>query len=1315
MKKFILSVGTLLLLSVGGYAQSCFTPNWSGTSLDSMLIYVSLASVDTSDLQAGDEIGVFDGNECVGVGVLSSELTGGPPYLIIEVSRDNPLTLPVDGFTEGSTISYRFCYGGEVLNQTVSANYLTNGPGFVSNDSAIVELLGINNSPLITSSPDAAVLQGATYNYTVNATDLDGDALVYSAPTLPAWLIFNAGTRQLSGIPGNNQVGDHDVIIRVSDGFVNVDQPFTITVTNDPPIFSSSPALSVLQGDLYSYTAVAVDVDPLAVLTYSATSIPDWLIFDPVTQILTGTPGNDDVGDHGVTIRVNDGHEDVDQSFTITVNNDPPTFTSTPDLSVLEGDTYIYTAVAVDVDPLAVLTYSEVLIPAWLDFDPDTQILTGTPGNDDVGDHEVTIRVNDGHEDVDQSFTIQVVNDNDAPTFTIVPDTVATEDVLYSSSIAATDIDEDDELTYIGTSVPAWLVFDEDSQVLSGTPGNEQVGYHAVTLSVSDGTTTVDTTFTIHVYNVNDAPTFTTVPDTVAMEDVLYSSSIAATDIDVGDVLSYTGTSVPAWLLFDPGTRVLSGTPGNDQVGYHSVTLSVFDGTVTVDTTFSIHVYNANDAPVFTSIPDTVATEDVLYSSTVTAEDIDGDGIIYSAPLLPDWLLFDANTQVLSGTPGNDEVGRHNVTLRIFDGTATVDSTFSIRVDNVNDAPTFTSLPDTMALEDVLYSSAVTAQDIDGDSIRFRAPVRPAWLSFNDTTHILSGTPANVNVGDHTVTLRIFDGTVFEDSTFVIHVENTNDAPTFVSMPDTIALEDVLYSSAVTAQDIDGDSIIYRAPLLPAWLSFNDTTHVLSGTPVQDDVGEFNVTLRISDGTLTVDSTFVLTVLNTNDAPTFTSTPVITGLQGALYTYTVTAEDIDGDTLIFSAPVRPLWLSFDPVTRTLSGTPGNDQVGTHSVSLAINDGTVFVVQSFSILVANVNDPPHFTSTPIEEARPGSAYTYTVRAEDIDGDALTYTARVLPGWLTFNASTQVLSATPGDEDVGDQHVTIRVSDGSLHADQTFVISVSYGNHAPIFTSDPATSIVVGESYVYTIRAQDIDGDVLSYSAPVLPGWLTFYPSTNVVSGIPRVADLGRHNVTVRVSDGTVTADQTFSITVENVNTAPFFTSTPSTSVVKDHLYVYYVAAEDADGDALSFSAPVLPDWLNFDAGSLILHGTPGNGDVGDHPVSLLVSDGEDSENQEFTVTVELESGVGIDDLYSPGFLKIFPNPSDGRFIVELAAELEKELNLQILDPLGKVLMQQEFPPYYQIREEYNLSNRPAGLYFIRIYHDSGQILGKLILR
>ena len=99
----------------------------------------------------------------------------------------------------------------------------------------------------------------------------------------------------------------------------------------------------------------------------------------------------------------------------------------------------------------------------------------------------------------------------------------------------------------------------------------------------------------------------------------------------------------------DDGTADLSGTPTNDDVGDHSVVLMVNDGTETVNQEFTITVANTNDAPVFTSTAIEEATEDVAYTYTATASDVDvGDELTFAVPTLPDWLTYDIGTQVLS-------------------------------------------------------------------------------------------------------------------------------------------------------------------------------------------------------------------------------------------------------------------------------------------------------------------------------------------------------------------------------------------------------------------------------------------------------------------------------------------------------------------------------------------------------------------------------------------------------------------------------------------------------------------------------------------
>ncbi len=81
-----------------------FTPVWTGNGVDHMNLNVVTALQDLQDLQAGDEIGVFDGNLCVGVGVLTAPLSQ-TNVLPIAVSRNDGSG---NGYTVGHDITYKF-------------------------------------------------------------------------------------------------------------------------------------------------------------------------------------------------------------------------------------------------------------------------------------------------------------------------------------------------------------------------------------------------------------------------------------------------------------------------------------------------------------------------------------------------------------------------------------------------------------------------------------------------------------------------------------------------------------------------------------------------------------------------------------------------------------------------------------------------------------------------------------------------------------------------------------------------------------------------------------------------------------------------------------------------------------------------------------------------------------------------------------------------------------------------------------------------------------------------------------------------------
>ena len=204
-----------------------------------------------------------------------------------------------------------------------------------------------------------------------------------------------------------------------------------------------------------------------------------------------------------------------------------------------------------------------------------------------------------------------------------------------------------------------------------------------------------------------------------------------------------------------------------------------------------------------------------------------------------------------------------------------------------------------------------------------------------------------------------------------------------------------------------------------------------------------------------------------------------------------------------------------------------------------------------------NYAPVITSTPVTSVNEDSPYSYTLRGRDYENSSLTKSVVIKPSWLTFNATSGLLSGTPTNANVGDTTVTLRISDGTASVDQTFALSVVNVNDAPVISSTAVTAVNEDQPYSYTIVASDVDaGDAITYSAPVLPSWLSFNPATHVLSGTPTNDQVGTlasqsFDVTLRVTDlSNAQTDQVFQVTVTNVNDAPVILSKGPVSTDED---------------------------------------------------------------------------------------------------------------------------------------------------------------------
>ena len=109
-----------------------------------------------------------------------------------------------------------------------------------------------------------------------------------------------------------------------------------------------------------------------------------------------------------------------------------------------------------------------------------------------------------------------------------------------------------------------------------------------------------------------------------------------------------------------------------------------------------------------------------------------------------------------------------------------------------------------------------------------------------------------------------------------------------------------------------------------------------------------------------------------NTAPTISGVPAASVAEDSPYLFQPSASDADGDSLRFSIQNRPAWASFNTGTGRLSGTPGNNDVGSYdSITITVSDGSASATLGpFSIRVSNTNDAPSISGTPATSVEAG---------------------------------------------------------------------------------------------------------------------------------------------------------------------------------------------------------------------------------------------------------------------------------------------------------------------------------------------------------
>ena len=224
--------------------------------------------------------------ECRGkptkIDVVWEPVEGAASYRIERGEQDGPLATVAEvsgsvfadfGLTNGRTYHYavysRRANGKEALEaSTCTAQPRDRG-----------ERPPLDLPPQISSQPVEVAIESVAYRYDVEASDPEGQALVYALEVAPASMTIDPATGVIAWLPGAADVGSVDVQVAVSDpAGGTARQGWTIVVeaaavANLPPAITSAPLTTATAGSGYVYAVVAVDPEG-AQLTYALDVAP---------------------------------------------------------------------------------------------------------------------------------------------------------------------------------------------------------------------------------------------------------------------------------------------------------------------------------------------------------------------------------------------------------------------------------------------------------------------------------------------------------------------------------------------------------------------------------------------------------------------------------------------------------------------------------------------------------------------------------------------------------------------------------------------------------------------------------------------------------------------------------------------------------------------------------------------------------------------------------------------------------------------------------------------------------------------------------
>ena len=724
---------------------------------------------------------------------------------------------------------------------------------------------------------------------------------------------------------------------------------------------------------------------------------------------------------------------------------------------------------------------------------------------------------------------------------------------------------------------------------------------------------------------------------------------------------------------------------------------------------------SANSTPTISPIADRTSNENQFVSfAAAGATDVTGATIRYSASGLPGGISINATSGVIAGTLSYTSSGDYTVTVTVTESGSllTAATSFAWHVNDVNRLPFTVTQPAITMSENQRMTTTLIFADADNDTLVMTGSSLPSFMRITNQASqpgglnvSLEALPGINDAGQYDFSISVTDNKSAPiTNTVHLTVLNVN-APPLVTNPgpQSSQIGDAI-SLAIVASDPDQDVLTYTAQNLPAGLSIDSATGLISGIIATTANPSYSPIVSVQDSALAqTQVTFTWTITAATPVVSILSPGDQTSSEADTVNLPIAASSTDGGALVYAATGLPTGLTIDPATGMISGDLDYNTAGDYAVNVTAqlqSDSSISAATDFNWHVNDTNRSPVANAGPDESVITGEVVTLDGSASsDPDNQLLTFSwhvvsapagSAVTDASFTGGSTPQATFTTDVD---GVYTIDLEVNDGSLTAIDTVVITATTPpNATPNANAGVEQQVEINTTVLLDGSASN---DPDNYPQALTYRWYfaakpagstasITNANTEQASFIPDVT--GVYALSLEVSDGLAQATDQMQGTATYLNVAPIANAGADQALqLGAAVMLNGTASNDPDQypDALSYAWSI----TSVPAGSAITSTSITNANManasfipdvaGVYLVRLDVSDGEASAFDQMTVTVQTigeapAAPTRIKALYSKYGVFLFWKASSGADNYIVYRKTDSDTDFKVVAQTNKTL-------------------------------------------